>query len=203
MDIVYFLRLQSGLVSLIIVQYYNNNFLHIFTLVLYFPLRIGINPTDNLKLRELRIELEDTAGMKKPQLEREFEELKRGISNVPVLLQGVADTPLQDPLHDIKGHLSNLIEELRATLTGDVKRSVELIVGSILGKETLRGSDYRKGGIVILKTLQELIPSSILITLLGTAVEITELLYSASTKRSPQSVLRNTQCRLYACKAMH
>ena len=94
---------------------------------------------DNLKLRELRIELEDTAGVKKHQLEREFEELRRGSSNVPVLLQGVADTPLQDPLHDIKGHLSNLIEELRATLTGDVKQSVELIVGSVLGKETLRG----------------------------------------------------------------
>ena len=120
---------------------------------------------------------------------------------MPALWQGVAGTPLQDiyldhyeispvePLHDIKGHLSNLIEELRATLTGDVKQSVELIVGSVLGKETLRASDYRKGVIVILKTLPELIPSSILTTLLGTAVEITELLYSASTKRSPQSVL--------------
>ena len=73
---------------------------------------------DNLKLRELRIELDRrglfTAGMKKPQLEREFEELKRGISNVPALLQGVAGTLLQDfyldhyeispmePLYDIK-----------------------------------------------------------------------------------------------------
>ena len=42
-------------------------------------------------------------------------------------------------------YVSNLKEELRATLTGDVKQSVELIVGSVLGNETLRGSDYRKG----------------------------------------------------------
>ena len=42
-----------------------------------------------------------------------------------------------EPLHDVKGHLSNIIEELRVTLTGKV-REVDGIIGSVLGKETLR-----------------------------------------------------------------
>ena len=95
-----------------------------------------------------------------------------------------------EPLHDLKGHLSNIIEELRVTLTGEVKEKVDIIVGSVLGKETLRGSDYRKGSILILKMLQEFTPNSPLTTLLSTAVEMTELLYCDPTKRRSQSVLR-------------
>ena len=83
-----------------------------------------------------------------------FDELRRGIVNVPALLQGAPETPLVDlcldkyeispvePLDDLKGHLSNLIDELRVALTGKVKEKVEVIVSSVLGKETLRGSDY-------------------------------------------------------------
>ena len=77
---------------------------------------------ENLKLKELKIELElrglATVGKQKPQLEKEFDDLKRGIVNVPALLQGVPDKPLQDfslehyeispvePLHDVKGTLA-------------------------------------------------------------------------------------------------
>ena len=57
-----------------------------------------------------------------------------------------------EPLHDIKGHLSNIIDELRAALTGKVREEVDMIFSSALGKDTLRGSDYRKGAILILKT---------------------------------------------------
>ena len=161
---------------------------------------------DKLKIQELRTELWkrslSTAGKKKPQLEKEFDELRRGITNVPALLQGVPEMTLMElcldsyevspvePLHDLKGHLSNIIEELRVTLTGEVKEKVDIIVGSVLGKETLRGSDYRKGSILILKTLQEVTPNSPLTTLLSTAVEMTELLYCDPTKRTSQSVLR-------------
>ena len=61
---------------------------------------------------------------------------------------------------------------------------------SVLGKETLRCSDYRKGAILILKALQDTIPDSPLTALLSTAVEITELLYSHQENRTKQSVLR-------------
>ena len=158
---------------------------------------------DNLKIQELRMELEkrglSTGRKRKPELERDFDELRRGIVNVPALLQGVPETPLVDlcldkyeispvePLHDHKGHLSNLIDELRVALIGEVKEKVEVIVSSVLGKETLRGSDYRKGAILILKTLQELTPTSSLTRMLATAVEMTELLNCDPTKRTSQS----------------
>lgn len=86
---------------------------------------------------------------KKRELEKYFNDLRRGISNVPALLQGTPEMPLTElgleryeispvePLHDVKGHLSNIIEELRVTLTGKV-REVDGIIGSVLGKETLR-----------------------------------------------------------------
>ena len=89
-----------------------------------------------------------TAGKKKTQLESDFEELRRGITNVSALLQGMPETSLQDlcleqyeispvePLHDIKGHLSNVLDELRLCVTGEVKQRIEQIFSSVLGKET-------------------------------------------------------------------
>ena len=87
---------------------------------------------DNLKVNDLRVELNlrgmATANKKKPQLEKQFDELRRGILNVPALIQDIPETPLceirleyyevspVEPLHDIKGHLSNLIDELRISL---------------------------------------------------------------------------------------
>lgn len=166
----------------------------------------GINPMDNLKVQDLRLELQlrgiVTDNKKKPQLERDFNELRMGITNVPALLQGVPDVPLcelglehyeispVEPLHDIKGHLSNLIDELRKSLSGEVQRQVEGVCSAALGKETLRCSDYRKGVIFILLTLQTLQPSSPVTALFQTAVEITEILYSNPSKRTPQLILR-------------
>lgn len=78
---------------------------------------------DNLKVKELREKLclrgMITEGNQKPQVEAAFEELQRGITNVPVLLQGTPNIPLTElglerykispiePLHDLKGHLCN------------------------------------------------------------------------------------------------
>ena len=65
----------------------------------------------------------ETAGKKKDELAGVFDELRRGINNVPALLQPDPETDLQnmhlhryeicpsEPLHDIKGHLSNVFEE--------------------------------------------------------------------------------------------
>ena len=170
---------------------------------LYVYTCAGIN---HLKISELRIELErrglSTARKRKPELERDFDELCRGIVNVPALLQGSPETPLTnlhldkyeispvEPLHDVKGHLSNLIDEIRAILTGEAKERVVAIANSVLGKETLRGSDFRKGAILMLKALQDILPNSFVTTTLSTAVEIAELLYSRPHKRTQQSMLR-------------
>ena len=128
--------------------------------------------------------------------------LRGGIVNVPALLQGIPEMPLckiglehykispVERLHDIKGHLCNIIDEVRVSLEGEVREKVEAICSTVLGKETLRGSDYRKGSILILKTLQELQPISPLTALLETAVEISEILYSGPLKHCSQSILR-------------
>ena len=55
--------------------------------------------------------------------------------------------------HDLKGHLSNIIDEIKVLVTGPAKQKVNSICSSVLAKETLRGSDYRKGAILILLTL--------------------------------------------------
>ena len=50
----------------------------------------GVNPLDNLKIHDLRVEVSArggrTAGLKKPQLEKSFNEMRTGIANVPALL---------------------------------------------------------------------------------------------------------------------
>ena len=51
----------------------------------------GINPLDNLKVQELREEILARggliAGLKKTQLEKAFKDMRRGITNLPALLQ--------------------------------------------------------------------------------------------------------------------
>ena len=59
-----------------------------------------------------------------------------------------------------------------------------------LGKETLRGSDYRKAVILILLALIEFQPKFSLTQLFQTVVEITDMLYSDPGKRTSQAVLR-------------
>ena len=83
-----------------------------------------------------------------------------------------------EPLHDVKGYLINIIDEIRVSVTGEVKKEVELICTSVLNKDALRGSDYCKGAILILSALQKLQPQSALTVLLQSAVEISEILYS-------------------------
>ena len=166
----------------------------------------GINLYENLKVQELQIELTkrgvSVVGKKKPQLQTELEELRRGITNVPALLQNTPNVPLDsiylhnyeilptEPLHDIKGHLSNVTDELLAHTTGNVKKKLSSIYSSVLGKETLRCCDYREASILILLALEELKADRKVIELMRTLVEITEIMYSTDSKRSSQTVLR-------------
>ena len=56
---------------------------------MYISLFTGIIPMDSLEVKELREEFclreMKTEGKRKPQLEADFDELRRGITNVPVL----------------------------------------------------------------------------------------------------------------------
>ena len=91
-----------------------------------------INPLSNLRVAQLRNELEkrgcDTKGKKKSQLQEELDDLQKGVSNVPALLQRTPQASLQrlnlevfptEPLHDLKGHIRNLIEDAIKIATGE------------------------------------------------------------------------------------
>ena len=144
----------------------------------------------------------DIMGEKKPQLETELKELRRGVTNVPALLHNTPETSLESlylqnyeisptvPLHDIKGPLSNVTDELLAQTTSNVKKKLSSIYSSVLGKDTLRCCDYRKAAILILLALDELRADRKYIELMRTLVEMTEILYSSYSKRSSQANLR-------------
>lgn len=83
----------------------------------------------------------------------------------------------------------NVVIELLVQTTGNVKQKLSSIYSSVLQKETLRYSDYRKA-ILILLALQEVRADKKLIELMRTLVEITEILYSSYSKRTSQAVLR-------------
>ena len=60
----------------------------------------SINAVDNLKIQELRMELEkrglSTGTKTKPELEKHINELQRGIVSGPALLQSAPETLLAD-----------------------------------------------------------------------------------------------------------
>ncbi len=77
-----------------------------------------------------------------------------GITNVPALLQTAPHTSLaslslrkyeiapSEPLHDLKGHFANVIDETLHLLSGQVLAKVLKIKNTILKKDALRGSDF-------------------------------------------------------------
>lgn len=119
---------------------------------------------------------------------------------MPALLQDSPETSLDsvylqnyeisstELLYDIKSHVSNVISQLLAQTTGNVKQKLSSIHSFVL-EETLRCSDYCKAIILILLALQELRADKKIIELMCTLVEITEILYSPYSKRTSQAVL--------------
>lgn len=117
--------------------------------------KISTRPLDKLLLSDLKVELSmrgvPIAG-KKSTLEKDFEEIRIGISNFPALLQDQPEATLEslnlqhyevsptEPLHDLKGHLSNIIDETLQTATGQVLLEVKRIKAAVLTKEAVAKS---------------------------------------------------------------
>ena len=60
-----------------------------------------------------------------------------------------------EPLHDVKENISNIITEISAHLSDDVKKLCEETLSLVSGtKDQLRGSDYREICIVLAKQLR-------------------------------------------------
>lgn len=60
-----------------------------------------------------------------------------------------------EPLHDVKGHIANIVTEVAVHLSDDEKKLFEETLGLVSGtKDQLRGSDYRETCIVLAKQLR-------------------------------------------------
>ena len=173
-------------------------------------------PLDDLLIGPLRKELQkhgvSTKDMKRAELDKTFQELRMGINNFPALLYCCPNASLEslhidkyeisplEPLHDLKGHISHLLEAAMPLLEAEIQIKVHTIIDSVLGKETKRCSDYRKALVLIDITMQKQkqgINDDVL-KLFSTCVEIQHILYSKENERTDANILR-----LYNLTYMH
>ena len=178
-------------------------------------------PLDKLLLADLQKELNlrgiAMKGKKKAILEQAFDDIRMGITNFPALLQSSPEASLQslnlqqyevaptEPLHDLKGHFANIIEETFAVTTGDTHKILADVKASLLSKETVRCSDLRKAIILIYLKLEQLKPDDILTNLYRTAVDISNLCYAHEEKRVQRSILclhNRTFLHAYYCSVL-
>ena len=169
-------------------------------------LQSGINPLDNLKINDLRKELSKRGvpvkGKLKPELTQIFDELRQGINDVPALLQPSPQSALSslhlenyeispiEPLHDIKGHFGNLLDEIMKAVDGLNLEKLQEIQRTVLGKDSVRCADYRKAVILMYVALRDNNGPWKVTELLRTMVEISEILYENPIARTQQTVLR-------------
>jgi len=158
-----------------------------------------INPLCKLKVAELCTELTkrgiETAGKKKAQLQEDLDNLQKGISNFPALIQNTPQVSLatlglqqyevfpSEPLHDLKGHFNNTIEALNLAPT-ETRAVIQHIKQTVLNKSILRASDYRKAVIPIYNLLRCDNSHPSYKELFRTAAELLEILYSPDSQRS-------------------
>ena len=165
----------------------------------------GINIFEKLKVGQLRKELGTrdipTKGMKKPEMEESFKSIRQGITNIPPLLQPNPTADLEtiqlhryeiapcEPLHDLKGHFANIIDETEHLLSGNALNAFKQIKAASLDKTTLRCSDYRRAMILMYLKLQEFNIDQAITEIFQTGVHISHLLYTHEYNRKPSAVL--------------
>ena len=176
-----------------------------------------IKPFASLNREQLREELRtrgvfDLTG-NKSELQSKLQKVLCGAQRVPTILIKNPSQPLSElhlesytvldsePLHDLKGHLINLLTDLPHILSGEPKRlATELLTILLYSKKQngYSGSDLRVSLIELNNLLQSQEVDSDIKLLLSTAVKISERLYSSSNKRTPKTVLQ-----LYNCTWLH
>ena len=126
----------------------------------------------------------------------------RGVQRVPTLLlnnptQLLDELNLQDytildcePLHDMKGHLQNLVDEVPHILNRELADDCKKLINTDLKKEKKTGADYRLVAIHLLCLLRKKNAPVKIIQLLAGIVSISELLYANDLQRTPKMILR-------------
>lgn len=96
-----------------------------------------------------------------------------------------------EPLHDIKGHIINIISELPHILPeGDTATKCTHLITNCLAKKKKSGADLRRAIIQIYLLLKDLDCSMKILLLLQTIIKIGKISYSREDKRSPRQLLQ-------------
>lgn len=165
-----------------------------------------VKPFDALTVDQIKEELRSrdiyTSASNKSDLSRDLKKALRGVQRVPSLLlqnptQPLSELHLQhyqildcEPLHDIKGHIQNVIQELPGLLDQSTRTKLNKLLTVDLHKEKKTGSDYRLLIIHILTLLNKNKAPKKMCQLFKTLVTISHLLYSDDNKRTPKAILR-------------
>ena len=173
-----------------------------------FGKQAGVLRPLDLKVKELRMELEARRinfekGDTRPALQNLLDRKLKGVLRVPALLlenptEELASLNLDkyeivasEPLHDIKGHLINLISEMPNIIPpGETKAKCTHLIDSCLAKEKKSGADMRRVAIQLLMLLKDTDCSPKILLLLHTIVKIGEIAYSRDDKRCPRQLLQ-------------
>lgn len=96
-----------------------------------------------------------------------------------------------EPLHDLKGNFSHIVEETLKVAPVEVTSVINHINETVLDKSTLRASNYSKAIILIYSSLlQHGNPRERYVKLFRTAAEIAQIMYAPDSQRSPTTILR-------------
>ena len=124
-----------------------------------------------------------------------------GIHRLPFLLFYQPDMSLDEiflhlyeivyiePLHAIKGHISNLYEEIPKHLSEDQRRDFKAAVDVSFPKDAKNGSDYRKSLIEVCILMAEKMDSRYY-NLLLQMVEIQQIAYQGESQRTAAQIFR-------------
>ena len=165
-----------------------------------------LKPLDKLHVADLHQELQargiDTSTMRKPEMQDTLVKLLKGAQRVPSLLVLNPKQQLQqlnleeyeildcEPLHDLKGHGHNILDELPHIVPTQHKQAMITLIQSTL-KDGPSGARIRVALIkVYLKLLKLLDVSDKIKQLLCTLVNISQILYLSDSSRTPKTVLR-------------
>ena len=173
--------------------------------MLYDPLKTMGEIQTELRLRGC-IDVD----MPKAQLVAKLKSILEGVQRVPSLLLSCPTSELKqfnlqrysilpcEPLHDLKGHLNNLLPNVPTLLTSELKTNVhDLIQKCVYWKDSGHtGADMRVGLLRVYSMLLNAVESgrlssnSNVLDLIQTAVTISHILYSPPSECTPRNVLR-------------
>ena len=165
-----------------------------------------LKPFDQLLVAQLKQELlarkHYDINHKKPELRAILVDILKGVQRVPSLMLLDPSQPIShlnldeyaildsEPLHDLKGHILNLLSELPYILPESVKDECQTRINLCTSKEKTTGADLRCCliEVYILLSKSNMVSGDILL-LLASLVRVSGILYSSYGSRSQRQVL--------------